>query len=449
MNPHFKNRTLCRPVLTCLVLCLALLSQNQLPAEDKKDLVPASPVKGTDGGKPGAGKNVEIPAKPVATKPALPTVYAFTLSRPYGEFDRYPTDPAVFENLLINMKKSGFNCIHCIYRDWRLELCRKHGIKMMLDVLAWKGDADTDIRRPEQRAKLKPIVEKLRGDDAVWGYNIWNEKLEWFANPDGKNIDEYITMLKEWDPTHPIWMGTYRVSYANGPKSKPGVHAYYDYPWERGFIWHFADLNWYRNYVPTQDGVFGSWQLGSNYNRNSYSANTSIAFGQKALLWFIDGPFDAKGDVDPKHRFHHLIQIGQEMHLLYPEIGKIGRPDEVFSTPTTKWHDGKDKPADLPFQLKGFPKDFWFQVRGGEAVIGFFKYPDGADAVFVANHNAYAPQKMEFMVSSEAASKDLKVELFDREKGGWKIITPKDGAYGFELRSAGGDLVRVTGRIAK
>ncbi len=65
------------------------------------------------------------------------------LSLGYGEGDHFSSDPKIFENLLINMRKSGYNTIHCIYRDWRVELCRKHNIKMMIDVLAWKeGCAD-------------------------------------------------------------------------------------------------------------------------------------------------------------------------------------------------------------------------------------------------------------------------------------------------------------------
>ena len=217
--------------------------------------------------------------KPVL--PAAPKEFAFTLSDGYGEGDHYSNDPKVFENLLINMKKSGFNTIHCIYRDWRVELCRKHGVKMMIDVLAWKEGGRH--RHPQTRAARhrQKDLQKVRGDDAVWGYNLWNETLSFFGNPDGKNIDAYIAMLKEWDPTHPVWVGTRTVSYANAPKAKPGVHGYYDYPWQRGFNYHFADLQWYYKYVPSQDGYIGRWEQGSNYNWNSYSLNTSIAFGTK------------------------------------------------------------------------------------------------------------------------------------------------------------------------
>ena len=120
----------------------------------------------------------EAEAEDEIKAPPPPKKFAFTLNNGYGEGDKFPTDPAVFENLLINMKKAGFNAIYCVYKDWRLPLCEKHGVKMMIDVLAWHEGALTDIRRnEEQRATIKAICEKVRGNDAVWGYNIWNEKM--------------------------------------------------------------------------------------------------------------------------------------------------------------------------------------------------------------------------------------------------------------------------------
>ncbi len=384
--------------------------------------------------------------------PAAPKEFAFTLSNGYGEGDHFSNDPKVFENLLINMKKSGFNCIHCIYRDWRVELCRKHGVKMMIDVLAWKEGGLTDIRKPDQRDTVKKICMKVRGDDAVWGYNLWNETLSFFGNPDGKNVDAYVAMLKEWDPTHPVWLGTRTVSYANAPKEKPGVHGYYDYAWQRGFLWHFADLQWYHKYVPSQDGYIGRWEQGSNYNWNSYSLNTSIAFGTKVFIWFIGGPFDKEGNVDPKHRFHHLVKVGQETQHLYPELGKIGRPADVFSTPTTKTHDNKerDKVKDkekVPWRLTAFPDNFWFQIHGGEVLAGFFQYPSGEDAVYVANHNAFAKQSVAFSIADKARGKETRIEILDRETGQWKQLKVEGNRYAFELRPGGGELLRVLGRL--
>ncbi|MBY0232896.1 MAG: hypothetical protein K2W96_26740 [Gemmataceae bacterium] len=375
----------------------------------------------------------------VLDRPAAPKEFAFVLSNGYGEADRMPTDPKAFGNLLANMKKAGFNAIHCVHRKWRADLCRKHGVRMMVDVLAWKDGVRADIRRPEQRAFVKNLVARCRGDDAVWGYNLWNEALPHFGRPDGRGIDDYVRMLRQWDPTHPVWMGTRTVSYADAPKSKPGVHGYYDYAWQRGFHWHFADLAWYHRHVPTQDGWIGRWEQGSDYSKNSFSLNTSIAFGTKATIWFIGGPFDKDGEIDPKHRFHHLVKLGQETMRLYPEIGKIGRPSAVYSTLAARTHDDKPrKEKAIPQHLAAFPEGFWFRIEEGEALAGFFRYPTGEDAVFVANNNAYARQRVVFALDGKR-----RAELFDRATGEWKELEADGGRHSFALAAGGGELLRV------
>jgi len=383
---------------------------------------------------------------PKANKPpAPPKEFAVVLSPGYGTIDHFSSDPKVFENLLINMKKTGFNTIHCVYRPWRIPLCRKHGVKMMVDILAWKDDVKLDIRRPKQRPDVEAMCRKLRGEEGVWGYNLWNEKLPFFGYPDKKNIDQYIAMIKAWDPTHPIWLGTYRVSYANAPKEKPGIHAYYDYHWQRGFMWHFADLQWYMGHCRNMDGHIGRWILGSNYNLNSYTLNTSIPFGLKVCIWFIGGPFDKAGNIDTKHRFYHFVRIGQERKALYPDLMKIGRPTAVYSTPTVKSESNKDKKKDVPWRLPPFPKEHWLQVRTGEALLGFFKYPNGDDAVYVANHNAYAPQEMTLVLTQKSDAKAT-VELLDRKTGKWRRLKSTGAAVSFTLGAAGGELLRIKGR---
>jgi hypothetical protein len=185
--------------------------------------------------------------------------------------------------------------------------------------------------------------------------------------------------------------------------------------------------------------------LGSNYNMNSYTLNTSIAFGLKVVIWFIGGPFDKEGNIDPKHRFFHFVRIGQERHRLYPEIGKIGRPSVVYSTPTVKSESNKDKKKDQPWNLPPFPEKHWLQVGKGEAVLGFFRYGDGDDAVYIANHNAYAPQDMVLKLDPETCAKAT-VEIFDRKTGKWGQLEKTDNSVSLPLGAAGGELIRVKGR---
>ena len=63
----------------------------------------------------------------------------------------------------------------------RLEVCRKHDVKMMIDSLAWKEGAEMDVRRPTQQARVLELCRKLRGDDAVWGYTLWHERLDRYS----------------------------------------------------------------------------------------------------------------------------------------------------------------------------------------------------------------------------------------------------------------------------
>jgi len=52
-------------------------------------------------------------------------------------------------------------------------------------------------RKHDVRVMLEGIVRRLRAAAAVWDYNLWNEKLDWFGRPDGKGIDNFITLLEE------------------------------------------------------------------------------------------------------------------------------------------------------------------------------------------------------------------------------------------------------------
>ena len=102
-----------------------------------------------------------------------PEELAVVLNNGYGERDRYPVTVARFEQLLEEMKAGGYNTLFCAYKDWRVPLMRKHGIKMMVDITAWLDDTQNDIRDPRlwQRPRVKELCERVRNDRVVWGYN--------------------------------------------------------------------------------------------------------------------------------------------------------------------------------------------------------------------------------------------------------------------------------------
>jgi len=259
-------------------------------------------VEAPTGADPGTPEKVNAP-------PALPKDFAFTFSLPYGQGDEFPREPEEFDRMLGLLKGAGYNTVHCPYEDWRVPLFKKHGMKMMVDVLAWKPPIEADIRRPSQRPKVKAMCLKVKGSDAMWGYNLWNERLDWCGN--FKFLDGWVRMIRTWDPTHPIWVGTYRYLYCEHFPTHQGVCAWYDYHWARGFGWNLHMLNFYRKIAAKRRSVMGKWMLVHDYNRNLYTLNTSIAHGVKVVLWFISGPYAPRVKDTSKRWFegHHLVRI--------------------------------------------------------------------------------------------------------------------------------------------
>ncbi len=361
----------------------------------------------------------------------------------YGQGLKESDDPKIFEKLLVNAKKAGYNTIYCVYRDWRVELCRKHKMRMMIDILAHHDDAKTDVRRKEQRETVKKICEKVKGDKAVWGYNLWNERLDKFAPGGIDAMHENLALLRKWDPTHPVWVGTYLGYFLDRVQGTAGTLAYYDYHWSRGLGLHYNTITHLHKLCQTRADNWGRWILVNPDPRKSlYTINTSIAHGMKVMIWFIKGAVDPKtGELDPKHE--HL-KVHAEIRHLYREIAAIGKPRAVYSTPMTRTMDDKPGPGTVPRPLKAFPKEEWAQVISGEAFVGIFKYDSGEDALYIANHNALKPQKMVLSLAP-AKGKQVKVEMFDRAKGGWKPLKLDGSKVSFDLGPGLGELLKITG----
>ncbi len=359
---------------------------------------------------------------PKSRPPALPGEFAFVFSLPYGIGDEFPREPEEFDRMLGLLKSAGYNTVHCPPADWRPALFKKHGMKMMVDVLAWKEPIEADIRRnDEQRARLKKFVMANRDSDAIWGYNLWNERLDWVG--DFKQLDLNLRILRTWDPKRPVWVGTYRYLYSEHYPTHPGVVAYYDYHWTRGLPWHFAMLNFYKDLAAKRQSAIGRWMAMDGYNRSLYTLNTSIAFGLKTGIWFIGGPY-ASREPDKNKRWNddfHINRIGRHMEPTYKLIGEMGRPVAVYSTPTKRDVANKDSKQIVPGKIAAFPKDHWLRIKQGEVLCGFFKLPDKSDVVWVANHNAYAWQGV-VMAVQQSKDKPIVVSEFNRSKRSWQAL---------------------------
>jgi hypothetical protein len=370
-----------------------------------------------------------------------PAEFALVFSRGYAG-DDMPKEDDRFEELLRKIKDGGFNTIHCTYTPKRLELCKKHGIKMMVDLLSVQ---DHHVYQSPEKAKA--VCEKLRNNPDVWGYNVWNDIFG--KSVEGRKRD--INSVREWDPTHPAFSGTYRTGGMNR-LTNPDVFGYYNFHWKRGVNQQFPHLLQYSQWASERNAVFYRWletdagQAGKgNFNRSLYSVNTSIACGLKGVLWFLGTSLMNPKTLEYTTNGTDITKVNKEILPLAKEIAKIGNPIAIHSTPMTRTVNNQELPDGkkelMPPGLEGhaFPADFWARPVSGEFLAGVFKYGADQDALFLANHNAYAGQEVRLKLAGER-----KAELFNRREGKWQALKVKDGILDVSLPPAGGELLRFS-----
>ncbi len=365
-----------------------------------------------------------------------PKQFALVFSNGYAG-DQMPRDDEQFAALLGKIKEAGFNVIHCTYTDKRLDLCKKHGVQMMIDLLAEEHHV---YKTPE---KAKEVCEKLKGDDAVWGYNIWNDPMG--KSAEGRRRD--VNNVRTWDPTHPAFVGTYRT---DGMKhlANADLLGYYDFHWKRGLGQHFPHLVSYNAWARERDAWFATWlsatsgQAGKgNFNRCLWSANTSIACGLKGVLWFLATDLMDKDKLEWTERGQDIIKVHKEIAPLTQELAKLGNPTSIWSTTVTRTANNEPVPdgkAVLPAGLEKnpFPEDAWLVATKGEVLVGVFE-TDKERCAFLANHNAYAEQAVVLKIKDK-----VRVSQFDRKKGEWKGLDLKEGEVQLDLTPGGGELLR-------
>ena len=101
----------------------------------------------------------ETPLDPKdATLPRVQMPAEFALVFSFGYVtDWMPKDPVVFERTLEHMKRTGINTIHCKYTDWRLKLCERHGIMMMIDLTVPEHDLKQARCEPGEAENLQNL----------------------------------------------------------------------------------------------------------------------------------------------------------------------------------------------------------------------------------------------------------------------------------------------------
>jgi hypothetical protein len=366
-----------------------------------------------------------------------PAEFAIVFSFGYAG-DKMPADDAEFARLLTLIKEGGFNVVHCTYTDKRLELCKKHGVKMMVDLLAEQHHVF------KAADKAQSLCEKLRQSADVWGYNIWNDNFGKTAA--GRQRD--VANVRQWDPTHPAYCGTYRTN-GMGQLTNADIIGYYDFHWKRGTAQHFPHLLAYRDWSRQHDSWFYSWlsatsgQAGKgNFNRSLYSANTSIAFGSKGILWFLATDLMDAKKLTWTQLGQDIIKVNKEIQPLARELARLPLPSAIFSTPITRTMNNDpvaDGKAVMPPGLTnhGFPEDAWLRPESGEFVLGISEHDEKRRTVFIANHNAYVEQTAALKLTKAAA-----VSQFKRAEGRWQPLEVREGAIRVQLQPGGGELLR-------
>ena len=362
-----------------------------------------------------------------------PERFAIIFNRGYAG-DHLPKDPASFTKLIRALKQAHFNTILCKYEPWRAAICRKYGIQIFVDLLVPEHHVYKNV------AGAQKLCESLRGNDVVYGYHLWSDNIG--NTYPGRSRD--VKNVHTWDPTHPAYVGTYRMSRVNRVDGLD-LLGYYDFHWRRGGHWgHVSKASsvargknaFFLRYCDAAPGRVGM----GNVNRAGYTMATSIPFGLKGYLFHYGG-----GVVDKKTgRLDALGKDLESVNARFSAIGEelmaIGNPTAVYSTPITT--SEKNRPIEgapaVPGGLAPIPEDHWFRVTGGEVLFGLFKDPKDHDVAAFATHNPYQSP----IVTLEFATRVKAVSFFDRKRKRWTKLKLVKNKVSFPVEEYATELVR-------
>ncbi len=363
-----------------------------------------------------------------------PTDFGIIFQMGYAA-DAFPREPEAFAKLLGAVKAANYNAILCKHEPWREELCRKHGVKMMVDLLV----ADHHVYKNVEAAEK--LCTSLLGSEVIYAYHVWSDRMG--GRMDGRSRD--IANVHKWDPNHAVYVGDYGAREIGGVKD-PDLVGYYDFHWKRGGHWRHlmrardAAVKTESFFLKYADGAPGKIGVG-NYNRVLYTISMSVACGLKGYTFHHTGGEIDKQTWEWQTLGTDLSRVNAMIAPLGPEVMELGNATAIYSTPITRTAKNRPTEADpaVPPEFKGIPGDFNVQVQSGEVVMGVYRDAEGRQALLLANHNAYEPQKMELLFKDKVAD----VARFDREGRQWKNSRPENGKVAFEIPPAAVELLLV------
>lgn len=365
-----------------------------------------------------------------------PNTYLAIFINGYGD-DPLPADPLQFEKLLVAISKDGhFNSILCQYTPEREVLCRKHGLRMVVDLLAHPHVFNNP-------AECETLLKTLRNNPTVVAYHLWADKF----GPQGAGRKRDIDNVHAWDPTHATYIGTYRNAGLEF-LARSDFISFYDFHWKRGPELNFPHLLAAWRTAQTHDARLGRYCSSDpglpgkgNPNRMLYTQTTSIAFGLRAAMWHIGSRFMDMNTYTLNQYGKDLAWVNAWLEPMRFEIAKIGLPTAIYSTAWTRdWNDDV-VPSDVlmppGLERNAVPAECWIQPVSGEFIMSLAKY-DGTDrdVVFLANHNAYAEQAVTLKLT-----RPVKLTVFNRSRRTYEVAPLKNGTVSFKLEAAGGAIL--------
>lgn len=378
------------------------------------------------------------PAQDEARLARRPALFYSIFNFGYGG-DDFPEDLVLFETIVAKLRaEGGFNAVLCGWSDEREAICRTHGLKIMVDLLAAKHHVY------KAAGEAEALLEKLRGNDVVMGYHLWSDRIGGAAA--GRIRD--IHNCNAWDPTRPAYAATYKTGEM-AAVAQADIFGWYDFHWKRsGWNRHFNALKTalplarendsvFYNLLSTDSGLPGK----GNYNRSLWSVNQGIAFGMKGVLWFIGMRQMDKVTGEWTEIGRDINKVNARIMPLAEELPKLGLPTAVYATPLTKTANNEDI-AGGPTMLgelagNAFPADCWIQPAAGEFTLGLFRDPAGRDVIYIASLNAYVGQEVALRLA-----KPVQASIFDRAAKAWLPLPVTAGLVRLRLGPAEGDLVR-------
>lgn len=362
-----------------------------------------------------------------------PQRFAIIFNRGYAG-DHLPGNPAEFEKLVVALKGAHFNVILGAYRPERARICRKHEMQFFVDLLVPEHHVYKNVKA------CRKLCTSLRGDPAIYGYHLWSDNIG--GTGPGRSRD--AANVRQWDPTHPAYVGCYRMSKMSSVAGMD-LFGYYDFHWTRGGHWGNLARAFnlakdrgigFLRYDAANPGLVGK----GNPNRAAYTIATSIPFGLKGYTYHYAGGVVKPGTWTLDLLGEDLKKVNARFAQVGPELMQLSLPTAVYSAAISRTAKNDPLPAAMvPGGLAPVPDDHWFRLESGEVLVGVAQDREKRAVLMLANHNPYQSQKVTLAFSRPPHA----VEFFDRSQGRWTPLRVEDGRVRCMVEDYGVELVRV------